>query len=231
MRFTRNNKLRSVAICGALIGVLALAAVALANVTIYSNSFSSKSDYQQIKATGKSSSCERSFREGAGKVRIVVQRGNRLCQLRPPVAGDSDLPDQDVRVQGKFIKSQTPKSQRKGAYIALAVRVGSGQRYELTVKPKNKKYFLTRSPNGSGFPIEGHLQQIKSLDKPNTLRLRAFGTRIRAFVNGKKVASKRENDPGEVAGRRVVFGLGNSRPSEKPIAGLMDNLRVQVPVP
>ena len=100
----------------------------------------------------------------------------------------------------------------------------------MTVKPKARSASST-APEGLRLPGSGKLKQIKPLDKMNTLRLRAFGTRIRAFVNGKKVASKRENDPGEVSGRRILFGLGNSRRAEKSIQGLMDNLRVQVPAP
>jgi hypothetical protein len=230
MRITRSHKLR-LALFLAALAALGVSAMALANVTIYSNSFSSQAQYNQIRKAGGGKACGRSYREAAKKVRVIVNSGDTLCQLRPPVAGDSDLPDHDVRVQGKFLKKKTPKSQRKGAYIAVAVRAGEGERYELSVKPKAKKWFLNRSPKGSGFPKHGKLKQIKPLDRMNTLRLRAFGTRIRAFVNGKKVASMRENDPGEVSGRRILFGLGNSRPAKKSIQGLMDNLRVQVPVP
>ena len=153
----------------------------------------------------------------------------------PVVAGcaSSSRPCRATRTSPirKFIKDQTPKSQRKGAYLSVGVRVGARHRYQLTVKPKNKNYFLTREPDGPAFPVKGHLNTIKPLDQLNTLRLRAFGTRVDAYVNGKKIASKRESSPGDVAGRRIIFGLGNSRPSKKPIAGLMDNLRVQVPVP
>lgn len=230
MRTIRNKKLRLIAL-GAALTALAVAGVAMANVTIYTNSFSKKSDYKQIRKAGKSKACDRSYRKGAGKIRVIVQKGDHGCSLKPPVASDSDLPDQDVRVQGKFLKDQTPKSQRKGAYISLAVRVGPGARYELQVKPRNKKFFLVRKPAGQGFPIKGKLKKVKPLDQLNTLRLRAFGTRLRAFVNGKKVVSKRESDPGPVSGRRITFGLGNSRPAKKSIAGLMDNLRVQVPNP
>lgn len=230
MRINPSKKLRLASIVAALVATCAFAAVALANITVYTNNFDRNSDYKQIRKADKKA-CDNSYREGAKKIRVDVGHGNHLCGLLPPVSGDSDVPDHDVRVQGKFIKKGTTKSQRKGAYVSLAVRVGAGQRYELTVKPRNKRFSLARIPNGSGFPVEGHLKEIKPFDKMNTLRLRAFGTRIRAFVNGQKVGSKREDNPGEVAGRRIVFGLGNSRPSKQPISGLMDNLRIQVPAP
>lgn len=231
MRFIRNNKLRLAVISAAAFGVLALAAVALANVTIYSNTFSNKSQYRQVTPSGTNNACDRSFRKTAKKIRIVVETGDRLCQLRPPVVADSDRPDQDVQVDGKLIKSETPKSQRKGAFLSLAIRFGPKQSYQLMVKPKSKKYFLTRSPDGPGFPVEGTLNRIRPLDEPNNLRLRAVKNKIRAYINNKKVASKTDNSSGDVTGRRVAFGIGNTRPGKKKVAGLMDNLRVQVPNP
>jgi hypothetical protein len=231
MRLIRSKKFRLALVVASVAALAIAAAAALGNVTIYLNNFSKKADYAQIRTAGGGKACGRSYREGAEKLRVIVKKGGNLCEFSPPITGDSDLPDHDVRVQGKFLKDRTPRSQRKGAYIALAVRVAPGERYQFIVKPRTKKWALTRSPNGSGFPKRGREKSIRPLDKNNTLRLRAFGTRIRAYVNGEKVAALRENNPGQVSGRHILFGLGNTHPGKKQIEGLMDNLRVQVPVP
>lgn len=229
------SKIKSPRTLTLLIACLAVgacaAAVALANVTIYTNTFKTRPDAAQIKKSSGGKPCKRRWRSKSEKLLVTVDRGERLCSYRPPVTGANGLPDHEVKVITKILKSDTAAGVRTSAYVTLAIRVANDSRYQLEIRPAAQRFKLTRKPDNDKFPISGKSTKIKRLDGRNGLRLRAFGTKIRAYVNGKLVASANEQNPGAVQGRRIEFGLGNHSTKRKPVVGTFDGLEVSVPNP
>src|ERR671925_2067411 len=90
---------------------------ALASVTVYRNTFSSKTDAKELRhVEGKH--CSKRFRERAKALRITAKRGREVCGYRPPVEGDGPGPDHRLQVTAKLLK-HTPKGVRDGAYVAV----------------------------------------------------------------------------------------------------------------
>lgn len=223
---------RPLAIVVAAVAILVgSAALALGGVTVYKNSFGSKSQAKQLEKASGGKRCVRGYRERGGKLKLTAKRGPASCTVRPPLEGDLAMPDHEIRVTGVILKKQTPRAARRGAFLSAAVRVGGGDRYELQVKPKGKRFKLTREPDAAGFPIRGKSRKIGAIGERNTLRLRAYGTKIRAFVNGKQVAVTDETNPGQVAGRKLAVGAGTTSGRNKPVVATLDNVAVQVPRP
>jgi ribosomal protein S8E len=221
----------AVALLAAVLAVGLGTAAALAGVTVYKNNFSGKAEAGQLdRAQGKH--CDKRWRRKTKTLRIAVQRGPGVCGYRPPVEGDSDRPDHDFQAKGKLLK-RTPKSTRRGAYLAIAVRVGKNTGYELRAFPKKHKFVLRRSPSGGGggFPANGTSSAIKGVSKPNVLRLRAVGDKVTARVNGTKVAEVTDSNPGEVDGRKLEVAVGHKKNSPKPVLAVLDDLKLQVPNP
>jgi hypothetical protein len=218
-----------------LVAALALglaAAVALAGVTVYANNFSRKSEAKQLKhVDGKR--CDKRWRKKAQALLIEVKKGPGACGYRPPVEGDSDGPDHDFQAEGKLLKA-TPKGLRGSAYVAIAVRAGKSSHYELRVFPKKHKYELRRAPTdggAGGFPKTGKTRAIKGVNKRNVLRLKAFGNKVTATVNSRKVAQVTDSNAGQVGGRRLEVSVGNKRSTNKDVVVSLDNLKLQVPNP
>jgi hypothetical protein len=96
------------------------AATAIAGVTVYGNKFARRADVRELRhAEGKH--CHRAWRRKAESLRVDVERGPEVCGYRPPVEGDGDGPDHGLRAKEKLLRT-TPKSVRRGAYVAIAVR-------------------------------------------------------------------------------------------------------------
>lgn len=213
--------------------LLLVASVALASATIYTNDFSSKGEYREIKRVGgKAKRCDRSYRERGEKMQVAVRRGPEKCAYAPPVQGDGPRPDHDFRATGKILKG-TPKSVRRSAYLFVAARSGGSGGYELKVFPKRGRFELIRTPSGggSGFPAEGSSDAIKGIGERNKLRLRAFGARVKAFVNKTEVADVTDTNPNELEGTKLRFGVGHGESSSKDVLACFDDLTLAVPSP
>ena len=209
-----------------------VAATALAAVTVYDNDFSSRAEVKEVKKAG-GKACGRKFvSKGKRKaMRVTVKEGPKTCTFRPPVQGDGELPNFELRLDAKIAKS-TKESARRGAFLGVSVRVGgNGVGYELRVFPHTDKFKLTRGPNSNAFPVNGTESAIAPVGKKNTLRLSVEGARVRATVNGTEVADVTDNDPGAVSGRKLRFAVGNERSSGKDVVGTIKNVRVTVPDP
>jgi hypothetical protein len=229
---TRSRTRWSIAAAVAAVGLAAaLAAVAVAT-TVYSNDFASEGMFDQIVRSGGGKHCEHNYRAKSKTMHISVHGGPATCSFRPPVQGDSELPDHIARVQGKVLK-KTPRSSRGGAFIELDVRAGGGGvAYSLLVFPEKKKFELLRGPRGGGeFPARGKSKAINPTNKPNVLQLSALGAKIVATVNGKQVAAVTDNDPGQVTGRKVRFGIGTAKGSSKDVIAVVKRISVAVPTP
>src|SRR3954451_8109218 len=109
------NKRPILTVLGAA-GALCLAAfavVALANVTIYKNDFSSKGEAKEMKL-GEGDKCVAEWSKHSEALKVKVKKGPDTCGYRPPVQGDDSQPDHDFRAKLKISK-QTPTKLRDDA--------------------------------------------------------------------------------------------------------------------
>lgn len=225
-RIARIPALVLVAVAGAL-----LAATAIAGVTVYTNSFSSKGGSKELRhAEGKN--CQKSWRQKAKKVVVRAKKGKTVCGYRPPVEGDADAPDHYFKATEKMAKS-TPKSVRDRVYTGIAVRSAKDVGYELWVFPTERKFKLARLNGGSKptFLAKGGNKAIKGRGKTNHLGLKAVGSKIIAKANGKRLAKTVDRNAGQVDGRKVELMLGYKKKSSKAVSMTVDDLELQVPNP
>lgn len=212
--------------------VLAAAVIAQAAVEVYDNQFDSRAAYRDVGKLGGKKACDHDYKKGKGKkrgsARLTVKKAEHSCAFRPPVVGDSELPNHRVTVVGKVADS-TKKAARGGAFIEVAVRVGAGGRYSLRVFPHKQRFELLRLPQGGEFPAEGRSKKINEVGKRNKLRLTAIGGEIAAFVNGGELARITDSNLGEVTGRKIHFGLGNAKDTPKNVIGSFKRVSVAVP--
>jgi hypothetical protein len=206
-----------------------VAAAALANVTVYRNDFSSRTEARALDRPS-TNACVKSWRKGQEALGVEVKNGPRTCSFRLPVEGAEEMPDHDLTVDGKLL-GETPRPIRDTAYIAVLVRVGGGEFYELRVFPKGGKYALRRTPDGAGFPANGTDAAIKGIGKRNRIRLEVFGAEVRALVNGTELASVTDADPGEIEGTKLRLAVGNTGSTRKDTVALFDDVKVAVPNP
>jgi hypothetical protein len=205
---------------------LALTAGATAVVYVYSNGFHSRADFKEIKRTGGKKKCDKSFGNNAMRASV---KGKRLCEFLTPVVGDAPRPNHVVAVKGKVLRKQTAKPLREGAYLAVKLRLGGGDSYELRIRPKGKKFQLLRNPSSGAISEKGRSKAIRPIKDSNKLRLEVKGARVRAFVNGKRLAAVEDPNPEAVGGRKVAFGIGSRKNSNKAVVGRFERIRVGIP--
>jgi hypothetical protein len=226
----RNLKLtRSAVAVAAAVLLTAAVGTAVAAVTVYDNGFSNRTEFKEIIKSGGGKRCDRSYRKKGKSMRAAVKRSPTTCSFRPPVQGDAELPNHDVRVDGKILK-KTPKELRGGAFVELTVRAGGGGvGYTLRVFPHKKRFELRRGPSGGEFPVRGRSNAIKRVNKRNQLRVTASGATIRALVNGKEVARAEDSNPGQVAGTKIRFALGSLKERQGSVVATFKKVAVAVP--
>jgi hypothetical protein len=222
-----------IAIPLAVLGSAAAAAAALgAAVPIYNNDMSSAGARGQVvRLSG--SQCARG--DGAGALKVTIGKRTQECDLRTPVVG-ANL---DITTTARLLTG-TPSDLQSGVFVAVGLRTGSGGQYQLAVYPKKGSYQLRRdTPPDGARALLGHGKSnvIKSVGKPNKLRLQAFSTaggdtRVTAFVNGRKLPGV--VDPAHTAtalsGRFSTIGVGSSKAANGAAASF-DDLTVAVPDP
>lgn len=217
----------------AVAGVVgALAAAAIADVTVYKSNFSTRAEVDELKKAG-GKKCKRKFvnKKKGSSMRAVVKEGPSTCSFRPPVQGDGALPDHAFRVDAKLGKA-TAKSVRKAAFLGVSARAGGGGvGYELRVFPKGRRFELSRGPSGAGFPLSGRTKKIKGINKRNSLRLFVNGSQVRAVVNGDELAQVSDPDPGQVSGTKLRFSVGHDRSTKKDVVAVFKKVKVAVPNP
>jgi hypothetical protein len=227
----RTRKARIPALALVAIAAALLAATAIAGVTVYTNSFSSKSGFKELRhAEGKH--CKKAWRKKAKNLVIHAQKGKTVCGYRPPVEGDSDAPDHYFTATEKMAKS-TPKKVRDRVYTGLAVRSAKDIGYELWVFPSTGKFKLARLAGGSKptFLAKGGNKAINGRGKPNHLGLKADGSKIIAKANGTRLAKTVDRNAAQVNGRKLEVLLGYKKNRSKPVAMTVDDLELQVPKP
>jgi hypothetical protein len=227
MRFKRKTT-RSLAVllaAGAL--CLGLTASAAGVIYVYNNAFATKAAFKEIKRTGGGDNCDRRWRERTKSMGVTVQ-GKRLCAFSPPVVGDADQPDHAIAAVGQVLPKKTTKSLRKAAYLAVRVRLGRGDFYELQIRPRGRRYRVLRSPEKGVVSEGGQSNAINPLKEQNRLQLQVKGARVKASVNGKRLVTVVDPSPEDVSGRRTAFGLGNRKNANGSIAGVFRRVRVGI---
>lgn len=229
--------MRSIRKRGVAVGLMAslafllAGAVALATVTVYKESFTGKGSVRELKRASGGKRCNKAHRESTQQLRITAKRGGVLCAYSPPLIADSPVPDHEIQIDARVLRKQTPKALRRATYTALRLRLAGNSHYELQIFPRRKRFRLVRTPNGPGFPVAGNSDAIKPLGKKNRMKLRAFGARIVASVNGTRLALVEEASPGQVAGRKLAFGMGSRKQAKEGPVAVFDDLRVRIPNP
>lgn len=208
----------------------ALAAAALANVTVYQNGFKNAADVKQLSKVEGGKRCKRKFRRNSKRLRVTATRGPATCVFRPPVEGDGPRPDHIFRVDGT-IATKGPKAARRTAFLLTRVRAGAGSNYELRVYPRGGRFELRRRPNSAQFPITGTDDAIKRIGRLNKVRLVAEGPRVRAAVNGSVVAAVTDSSHEQVSGRRLHFGIAHRLRTTRDFSGNFRAIAVSVPRP
>jgi hypothetical protein len=226
----RNLKLtRSAVAVAAAVLLTAALGTAIAAVTVYDNGFSNRTEFKEIIKSGGGKRCDRSFRKKGKSMRAAVKRSPTTCSFRPPVQGDAELPNHDVRVGGKLLK-KTEKGLRGGAFVEVTVRAGGGGvGYTLRIFPHKKRFELRRGPSGGEFPVRGKSNAIKRVNKRNQLRLIASGAGIRAMVNGKDLARVEDSNPGQVSGAKIRFAVGSLKERQGSVVATFKKVAVAVP--
>ena len=230
MTASRTKRLTGAALAGA--GAAIVIAVGAAATTVYTNDFATQGEFGQIVRSGGGKRCDHTYRKKSKTMHVSVHGGPASCTFRPPLQGDSELPDHIARVQGKVLK-KTPSSARGGAFLEVDVRAGGGGvGYSLLVFPEKRKWELTRGPKGDGdFPARGKSNAIKPINKPNVIQLAALGAKLVITINGKEVTTITDDDPGQVTGRKVRFGVGTVKGSGKDVIAVIKRISVAVPTP
>jgi hypothetical protein len=221
-----------IAIPLAAVSSVAVAAAATgAVIPIYSNDMASTAARSQLIHFG-GGKCSRG---GGTALKVSVGAGTRECQLRTPVIG-SNL---DIKTTARLLDG-TPSSLQSSVYVAVGVRDGSDSQYQLAVFPKKGSFQLRRDlpPNGDRTLLaHGDAAAVKDVGQPNKLRLQAFpspdgGTRVTAFVNGRKLASVLEDahTASTLGGRFSTVAVGAAK-AAKGASASFDDLTVAVPDP
>ena len=206
---------------------LTVAASAAAVIYVYGNGFSSKGSVKELQKTGGGGKCDKRFRKRPKNMSVSVE-GKRLCEFSPPVFGDADQPDHVIYAKGQVLAKKTPKKLRRAAYLAVKVRVGHGDSYELQVRPKGRRFKLVRNPSSGAVSEGGQSNAIKPLNKLNGLRLDVKGNRVTAFANGRRLASVSDPNADQIDGRRAAFGLGSRKSSSRTTVGVFERVRVGI---
>jgi hypothetical protein len=211
------------------IAAVTVVATALAAVTVYNNPLNTRSDMRELKQSGGGDRCDRAFAKKNKLMRVQV-KGNGLCAYRPPVEGDANAADLQVRAVMKMIDGGS-KATRKGAFLAVGVRAAGDRGYTLEIRPRGKRFKLTRGPDGGDFPISGRDNKVGGFRDKNVLVLRAFNNKVAAIVNGKRVASVTDPNSNQVDGRRVFVGVGSGRNTNNGPVATFEQVSVLVPDP
>lgn len=227
MRWEASKRRTATALAAACLTGLAVAGAALGAIVVYTNNFQNKSAAHEIQSAG-GKHCDREWRNATATFLVTVKRGPEACGYRPAVQSDGHRPDYDFKARARVLKD-TRKSVRDSAYVAVSVRNSPSSGYELRVFPKGKRFSLKRDPSGGPFPEGGTSNAIKRINQSNVLELRAFGNRVKAFVNRTKVAEVTDPNPREVGGRRVAFLAGDTERSKRDVLAIFDSLRLSCP--
>lgn len=207
--------------------ILAFAAVASANVLIFSTEFDSRKDVPRFDRLVGGKACGKSWK-GEKALGVEVMKGRKSCMLSTPVEGDAKQPNHVLQATAKVTKKKTNKKIRKQVYVGLAVRANTKSAYELRIYPKGRRWKLLK--NGDAVD-SGKEKAIAPLNKRERMRIEAFKSDVTARVNGKTLAKFHDNSPDEVNGRKTAVTYGSEARSNKNGYGVFQNVKAYVPNP
>jgi hypothetical protein len=215
----------------ALCAALAIAAVAgAAMIGVYANGLETTAQRAELhKLYG--ASCKRGGGEAA--LKVVLGKKTDSCSYRTPVVG------RDLEIAAtERILSGTPKALQKKAYVAVQLRAGGGDKYEVRAFPVQKKAQLIKvSEAGTKYlAIKKNVKGVGGLDEPTVIRLRAeksAGTAaatLSAYIGPTLVGQVTDEAAGELAGEASAVSIGATKIAEG-LSGTIDDLAVRVPSP
>ncbi len=230
------TKLTALLVTGAAISAGAVAHAAPIPVASYT--FQSQDDvnaFQKVSGT----SCKRKW-AGNQALGIAVGTNTNSCAYRSSVVADSSdqYADQGM-VATATVRGGSVKLQKK-SFVGVGVRRSDTAGYVLRVLPNAHKWQYFRDPKGAAGPkleASGKGKFVKIGTKPNTVAIRAFSngtttTSVIGSVNGRGVVSTTDSGPDQPDGRQTVVTTGaKGSGSGTGIAGVFDNVTVQVPNP
>ena len=209
-------------------GLLVCAVAGAAMVGIYRNGLETTPQRAELtKLFGRS--CKRGGGEDA--VRVLLGKKTDSCAYRTPVLG------RNLEIAAtERILSGTPKALQRKAYVAIQLRAGGGNKYELRAFPVQRKAQLIKvSEAGTKYlAIEKNLKAIGGINEPTVVRLRvekAAGdaAAVTAFIGPEVVGEVTDEAAGELSGEFSAASVGANKIAEGLI-GSIDDLVVRVPV-
>jgi hypothetical protein len=230
------TKLTALALACAALAAGAAAHAAPIPVAVYQ--FSTQDDVNAFqKVFG--AKCKRKW-AGNQALSIAVREDTNSCVYRSSVVADSSdqYADQGM-VATTTVGGGTKKLQSK-AFVGVGVRRSDTAGYLLRILPNKHKWQYFRDPKGSAGPkLEsgGTGKFVKLGSKPNVIAIRAFSrggttTSVIATVNGHAVVSATDSGSDQPDGRQTTVTTGaKGSGAATGIAGVFDNVTVQVPNP
>jgi hypothetical protein len=220
----------AIATVAALFAGLVIASAAAAQlVGVYRNGLETTAQRGElVKLSG--AVCKRGG--GEDSVRIVLGKKTDSCAYRTPVVG------RNLEVAAtERILSGTPKALQKAAYVAIQLRAGGGDKYEIRAYPMQKKAQLIRvTEAGTKYlAIEKNVKEIGAINEPTVVRLRvekAAGTAaatITAYIGPTAIGEVTDEEAGELAGEASAVSVGATKIASG-LMGSIDDVVVRVPV-
>jgi hypothetical protein len=210
---------------------LSAAGIAVAEVTVYENTFSNRASVSDLRKVTGGKECKRGWAKEDDELSLEIKKGAVTCEFSTPVKGDAKGPDHHLEIRATVSK-EVPKSLRDELFAAISVRNDQSTGYELRVFPGARAWEVHRDPQAEGFPLRGIDDAIADLGKVNRLSLQAFGDSITAAVNGKRVVDGMPDaGAGDVEGRRTTIAFGSGGNAKEKISARFDDLRISLPSP
>lgn len=223
------KKLALISTAAALVALLAVTAASAAMVGIYRNGLETQPQRAElIKLFGRS--CKRGGGEDA--IRVLLGKKTDSCAYRTPVLG------RDVELAAtERILSGSPKALQRKAYVAIQLRAGGGNKYELRAFPVQRKAQLIKvSEAGTKYlAVKKNLKAIGGINEPIVVRLRVEkgagdGTAtVTAYIGPELVGEASDETAGELTGEFTAASIGATKIAEG-LSGSIDDLVVRVPV-
>ncbi len=212
-----------------LAGLLACAVAGATMVGIYRNGLETKPQRSElVKLFGRS--CQRGGGEDA--IRVVLGKKTDSCAFRTPVIG------RNLEIAAtERILSGTPKPLQGKAYVAVQLRTGGGDKYEVRAFPMQKKAQLIKvSEAGTKYlAVKKNIKEIGGVNEPTVVRLRVekaageASAAVAAYVGPTVVGEVSDEAAGELSGEFSAVSVGATKIAEGLI-GSIDDLVVRVPV-
>ena len=214
----------------AVAAVLLIAAVAgAAMVGIYRNGLETQPQRaEMLQLFGRN--CKRGGGEDA--IQVLLGAKTDSCAYRTPVLG------RDLEIAAtEQILSTTPKPLQRKAYMAVQLRAGGGNKYELRAFPVQRKAQLLKvSEAGTKYlAIKKNVKGIGGINQPTVVRLRAVkgagdgSAAVAAYVGPELVGEVSDEAAGELTGEFTAVSVGATKIADG-LSGSIDDLVIRVPV-